>query len=200
MGGPLGAGERHLREIVLFVPADSRATVAIPRGSAVVGEPRLGAPEVEVYFESASPQRRGMRTLADRALSASGRMLEHAVFGGCLLVPSSALIAVGTVDFAEGGIALTGPQSERAVADWLGTARLNHAELRESGVILSDHEVRCPDSPAIATRIDPALLLALIERGGIRPDGEGWCAPDGRRTGAVGDALMWALERIAQGR
>lgn len=96
-------GRPGMREIVLFVPAGSRATAKIPRGSAIVGEPRCGAGEVEIYFESAAPQRRGMRTLADRALSASGRMLECAVFGGCLLVPPSALTVVGTINFAEGG-------------------------------------------------------------------------------------------------
>jgi hypothetical protein len=84
-------------------------------------------------------------------------MLERTAFGGCLLVPSTALVVVGT-------------------------------------------EVTCPETPTAATRIGPALLVALIERGGIKSDGEGWRAPDGRHTGAVGDALMWALERIAQGR
>jgi hypothetical protein len=188
------------REIVLYVPAGGRATERIPRGAAIVGEPRLGSAEVEVYFESARSPRRGMRTLADRALWASGRMLERAVFGGCLLVPPAALVVVGTVNFAEGGIALTGPHSERAVAEWLGTTRLDQGELRESGVLLSGHEVMCPESPTAATRIDSALLFALIDRGGIEPDGEDWRAPDGRRTGAVGDALLWALERIARAR
>lgn len=188
------------REIILYVPAGGRVTERIPRGAAIVGEPRLGSPEVEVYFESAIPTQRGMQTLADRALSASGRMLERAVFGGCLLVPPAALVVVGTVNFAEGGIALTGPHSERAVAEWLGTRHLDRAELRESGALFSGHELMCPESPTAATRIDPALLFALIERGGIEPDGEGWRAPDGRRTGAIGDALLWAPERIARGR
>ena len=52
-------------------------------------------------------------------------------------------------------------------------------------------------SPTAGTRLEPALLYALLERGGIEPDGEGWRAPDGRRTVTVGDALIWALERIA---
>lgn len=54
-------------------------------------------------------------------------------------------------------------------------------------------------SPTAAARLEPALLYALLERGGIEPDGEGWRAPDGRRTVTVGDALIWALERIARG-
>lgn len=193
-------GRPRMREIVLFVPAGSRATAKIPRGSAIVGEPRCGAGEVEIYFESAAPQRRGTRTLADRALSASGRMLERAVFGGCLLVPPSALTVVGTINFAEGGIALTGSQSERAVAEWLGSPQVDHAELRESGTPLSGHEVMSIEPPTTATRLEPALLYALLERGGVEPDGEGWRAPDGRRTGTVSDALMWALEQIARER
>lgn len=95
--------------------------------------------------------------------------------------------------------ALSGPQSERAVAEWLGSPQLDHAELRESGTLLSGHEVMSIEPPTTATRLEPALLYALLERGGVEPDGEGWRAPDGRRTGTVGDALMWALERIARG-
>jgi hypothetical protein len=189
---------RRTREIILYVPAGSRSTARIPRGSAIVGEPRFGAREVEIYFESAAPERRGLRTLADRALSASGRMLERAVFGGCLLVPPKALTIVGTFNFAEGSIALTGPHSERAVADWLGTPQLDQGELRESGSIFAGHELMST-GPTSATHLEPALVYALLERGGIEPDGEGWRAPDGRRTVTVGDALIWALERIARG-
>jgi len=189
---------RRTREIILYVPAGGRSTAKIPRGSAIVGEPRFGAREVEVYFESAAPERRGLRTLADRALSASGRMLEHAVFGGCLLLPPKALTVVGILNFAEGSIALTGPQSERVVADWLGTPQLDQAELRESGSIVAGHELMST-GPISATHLEPALLYALLERGGVEPYGEGWRAPDGRRTATVGDALIWALERIARG-
>lgn len=121
------------RPIVLYVPAGSRSTARIPRGSAVVAQPRCGAHEIEVYFEGAAPGRRGLRTFADRALSASGRLLEHAVFGGCLLVPPTALTVVGVVNFPTGTIELTGPHSQRAVADWLGLPQLAPAELRESG-------------------------------------------------------------------
>jgi hypothetical protein len=39
-----------------------------------------------------------------------------------------------------------------------------------------------------------------MERGGVRLDGEEWVASNGRRTTAVGEALLWALESIAQGR
>jgi hypothetical protein len=190
---------RQTREIVLYVPAGGRSTAKIPRGSAIVGEPRFGAREVEVYFESAAPERRGLRTLADRALSASGRMLEHAVFGGCLLLPPKALTVVGILNFAEGSIALTGPQSERVVADWLGTPQLDQAELRESGSIVAQGHELMSTGPISTTHLEPALLYALLERGGVEPDGEGWRAPDGRRTVTVGDALIWALERIARG-
>ena len=193
-------GQQNPREIVLFVPGGrGRLTARIPRGSAIVGEPRFGANEIEVYFESAAPQRRGMRTLADRALSATARMLERAVFGGCLLLPPTALTPVGILNFAEGSIALTGRQSERAVADWLGASRLNRAELRESGLGLQGYELLSSAPTTTSAQIDAALIYSLLERGGIRPEGEGWRAPDGRRTAVVGDALIWALERIARG-
>jgi len=188
-----------LRPIVLYVPAGGRSTARIPRGSAVVAQPRCGAHEIEVYFEGAAPGRCGLRTLADRAVSASGRLLERAVFGGCLLVPPADLTAVGLVNFSTGTIALTGPHSAKAVADWLGVTQLDSAELRESGSTLAGHKLTAA-AAAIWTRpLEPALLHALLKRGGVERDGEGWRAPDGRRTTAVGDAFVWALERIADG-
>jgi hypothetical protein len=126
-------------------------------------------------------------------------LLERAVFGGCRLVSPADLTAVGLVNFSMGTIALTGPHSARAVADWLGVAQLDPAELRESGSALAGHELTAA-AAAIWTRpVEPALLTALLKRGGVARDGEGWRAPDGRRTTAVGDAFVWALERIAQG-
>jgi hypothetical protein len=187
---------RNMRPIVLYVPAGSRSTARIPRGSALVAQPRCGAQEIEVYFEGAPPGRRGLRTLADRVLSASGRLLERAVFGGCLLVPPAALTVVGTVNFPTGTITLTGPHSARAVANWLGTPYLDPAELRESGGTVASHELT---AAAWTSALEPELLHALLKRGGIERDGEDWCATDGRRTTAVGDALVWALERIAHG-
>lgn len=187
---------RQPTPIVLYVPAGGRSTARIPRGSAVVGQPRCGAPSIEVYFDGAESRRRGLRTLADRAVSASGRLLECAVFGGCLLVPPEALTVVGVVNFSTGQIELTGPHAKRAVADWLGTPQLEPAELRESG-----RTVPGPSDPSGPTwaPIEPALVDALLKRAGVECEGEGWRAPDGRRTTAVEDALTWALERIAQG-
>ncbi len=182
-----------LRPIVLYVPAGGRSTARIPRGSAVVAQPRCGAHEIEVYFEGAAPDRRGLRTLADRALSASGRLLERAVFGGCLLVPPTALTVVGIVNFPTGTIELTGPHSQRALADWLGLPQLTPAELRESGDTIAGN------AATYADQLEPSLLRILLKRGGIKQDGEGWRAPDGRRTTAVDDAFVWALERIAEG-
>lgn len=42
-----------LRPIVLYVPAGGRSTARIPRGSAVVAQPRCGAHKIEVCFEGA---------------------------------------------------------------------------------------------------------------------------------------------------
>jgi len=42
-------------------------------------------------------------------------------------------------------------------------------------------------------------ILALTQRAGIRCDGGGvWIRPDGRRTSAIVEALIWALVAIAE--
>lgn len=118
-------------EFVLYVPSGGySATADIARGSAIVGEPGTGA-EVEVYFEGAIFGQENMRTLADRATHAAGRMLERYATTAARIVPRDALLAVGTFDFDQGRIRLTGSDSERAVAAWLGTPRLDPAELAQ---------------------------------------------------------------------
>lgn len=116
-------------EIVLYVPVGGySATAGIARGSAIVGKPGAGA-EVEVHFEGAIYGQENMRTLADLATHAASRMLEGYTTSASRIVPRDALMAVGTFDFGEGRITLTGADSEGAVAAWLGTLRLDPAEL-----------------------------------------------------------------------
>lgn len=185
------------REIVLYVPTGGYSSTAdIARGSAIVGEPRTGA-EVEVYFEGAIFGQENMRTLADRATHAAGRMLERYATTAARIVPRDALLVVGTFDFHEGCIRLTGSDSERAVAAWLGTPRLDPAELVQGapGWRTAAHAAAVPDVPVAVTR---SLGEALIERAGIgrQPDGT-WVDAEGRRTSAIAEALVWALVAIA---
>jgi hypothetical protein len=190
-----------VREIVLYVPAGGhRATADIARGSAIVGEPRAGAEEVEVYFEGAVFGRENTRTLAERVKHAAARMLERYPTAAARAVPREALLAVGTFDFREGRIWLTGPDSEAAVAAWLGTPRLDPSELAER----PRGRLRMPDAappvPDVSVAVTRSLGEALIERAGIERDAEGrWVAGDGRRTSAVSEALIWALVAIAEG-
>ncbi|HEY0391476.1 MAG TPA: hypothetical protein VGC63_07195 [Solirubrobacterales bacterium] len=52
-----------------------------------------------------------------------------------------------------------------------------------------------PDVPVTVTH---SLGEALIERAGIRRDRHGaWVGPDGRRTSAIAQALIWALVALA---
>lgn len=177
------------REIVLYLPTGGDpATADIVRGSAIVGRPRFRSAEVTVYFEGAIHDQVNVRTLADRASLAAGRMIERYRTVAGREVPCDALTAVGTFDLRGSRIILTGPHAERAVAEWLGMVRLNPAELR-------------PSSGAIGagmTTVDAGLLHELMQRGGVRAEGHEWVASDGRRTSAIGDALLWALESIAR--
>jgi hypothetical protein len=188
-----------MREIVVYVPRGGcSATAGIARGSAIVGEPRAGAAEVEIYFEGAIFGQENMRTLADRATHAAGWMLERYATTATRIVPRDALLAVGTFDFHEGRIPLIGSDSERAVAVWLGTPRLDPAELAQGarGRRAAAHAAAVPDVPVAVTR---SLGEALIERAGIRRERDGaWTDAEGRRTSAIAEALTWALVVIAQ--
>ena len=183
-----------MREIVLYVPSSGySATADIARGSAIVGELRSGAAEVEVYFEGAIFGQENMRTLADRAAHAAGRMLERYATTATRIVPRDALLAVGTFDFREGQITLTGSDSERAVTVWLGTSQLDPAELAQG--------VRGRRTPAprltYRSRSTARLPEALIERAGIHRGGDGtWVRAEAARTSAIAEALTWALVAI----
>jgi hypothetical protein len=187
-----------MREIVLYVPSGGySATADIARGSAIVGALRSGAAEVEVYFEGAIFGQENMRTLADRATHAAGRMLERYATTATRIVPRDALLAVGTFDFREGRIRLTGSDSECAVAAWLGTPQLDPAELIQGapGRRAAAHAPAVPDVPVTVAR---SLGEALIERAGIRRERDGtWVDARGRRTSAIAEALTWALVAIA---
>lgn len=122
-----------MREIVFYIAADGhRATAGIAKGSAIVGQPEPGTDEVTIYFEGAIYGAQNMRTLADRAKHAAGRMVERYPTVATRVVPREALVVVGTFDLREGRILLAGARSERAVAQWLGMTRLDRAELRPS--------------------------------------------------------------------
>lgn len=66
-------------------------------------------------------------------------------------------------------------------------------------------ESLAPDVAVYRTRhktvaVTDSLARALIERAGLeRREAEGcWLAPDGRRTSATAEALLWALVAIAE--
>lgn len=190
------------REIVLYIPAGGhRATAGIPRGSAIVGRPQAEVAEVEIHFQAGGPDHHRRESLADRALIASGRLLEGVDGESSKSVPREALLVVGVFLFGEGRIVLTGKHSVRALADWLGLTRLGRAELRLEGAPqVGVQAVAGTEAQEFSSaRLDPALLWALLERGGVVAEGEEWLDTDGRRTTEVGDALIWALERLARG-
>jgi hypothetical protein len=119
-----------MAEIVVYLPAPGHpATEEIQSGSAIVGRPEPGADTVRVYYEGAFFGQVNMRTLADRAVHACGRLQHDYPTVAAKVVPRDALTVVGTFDPRSGRIMLTGMQSERAVADWLATPDLDPAEL-----------------------------------------------------------------------
>lgn len=121
-------------EIVVYVPSGGfAATEGIASKSAIVGRPERGGDHVKIYFEGALYRPENMKTLADRARHAAGRLEQDYPTVAKRLVPREALVAVGTFDPAQGRILLTGPHSEREVARWLGVDELDPAELNAGG-------------------------------------------------------------------
>lgn len=120
-----------LAEVIVYVPAEGHpATAGIVRGSGIVGRPLED--EVLIYYEGAIYGQVGMERLADRVNYAYLRMRERYPTVAFRVVPRYALVVVGTFDPRGGRILLTGPLSERAVADWIAAAQLDPTELAVS--------------------------------------------------------------------
>jgi hypothetical protein len=91
-------------QIVVYVPGGlDPATAGIARGSAIVGRPTACSDTVRIYFEGAVHGQAGMRTLADRAVHACGRLLDRYPTVAAREVPRGSLVAVGTFDRAAAG-------------------------------------------------------------------------------------------------
>jgi hypothetical protein len=186
------------REVVVYVPAAGhRATAGIARGSAIVGRPDARREDVRIYYEGAVYEQSEMRTLADRAVYACGRMVDGYPTAAVRSIPREALVAVGTFDPTTSEIALTGDQSAAAVAEWLDAPRLDPSELRPG--LEHPLTVRRLADPEINVALNGDLALALIRRSGICREESEWVGPDGRRTSAIAEAVLWALLRIAAG-
>jgi hypothetical protein len=138
-----------------------------------------------------------MRTLADRAVYACGRMVDEYPTAAAMSVPRDALVVVGTFDPDSGEIVLTGEHSVAAVAEWLAMPQLDPSELRRG--LEHPLTVRKLADPEIKVVVNGDLALALIRRSGLRREDGGWVSPDGRRTTAIAEAVLLALLQLATG-
>ena len=83
-------------EIVVYLPAEGHpATDGIGPGSAILGRPEPGADEVRIYYEGARYGQVNMRTLAERAVHACGRLQQSYPTVAARVVPRDALTVVG---------------------------------------------------------------------------------------------------------
>jgi hypothetical protein len=122
-----------LRQIVVYVPADTGDEgLHIARGSGIVGEPKPSSGTVLIYFEGAIYKPVNISTFADRVMHAYYRMTERAPTIAKDRVPVERLIPVGTLDPIRKQVTLTGPESERDLARWLGAENVEPRQLRAS--------------------------------------------------------------------
>lgn len=119
---------------VVFVPREGdRSTKGIRRGSGVVGAPQPGAERVAVYYEGAIYEQPELARLADRVFHAHGRLVENYPTVATMAVARASLVEVGTFDPASGTITPIDAAAEAALAVWLGSERLDPAELTRGG-------------------------------------------------------------------
>jgi hypothetical protein len=185
-------------EVIVYVPAAGhRASAGIARGSAIVGRPDAGREDVRIYYEGAIYGQSEVRTLADRAVYACGRLVDDYPTAAAMSLPRNTLVAVGTFDPTTSEILLTGDQSAAAVAEWLDMRQLDPSELRPG--LENPLTVRKLADPEIKVVVNGSLALELIRRSGLQREESEWVSPDGRRTAAITEAVLWALLRIATG-
>lgn len=127
------ATARLASPFVVFVPQEGAvATRGILPGSGIVGAPNPGAERVAVDYEGARYGQSEMSRLADRVFYAHGRLVEQYPTVARMAVRRDSLVEVGTFDPASGTIAPIDAASEATLAGWLGTEKLDSAELARS--------------------------------------------------------------------
>ncbi|MBS1895472.1 MAG: hypothetical protein JST59_29585 [Actinobacteria bacterium] len=119
---------------VVLVPREGDpSTKGIRRGSGVVGAPQPGAERVAVYYEGAIYDQPELARLADRVFHAHGRLVENYPTVARMAVARASLVEAGTFDPASGTIMPIDAAAEAVLAAWLGSERLDPAELVRSG-------------------------------------------------------------------
>jgi hypothetical protein len=109
----------------LYIPDSSaspelrRKVVMIDPRSAIVGEPSPCGEELLVYFEGNRYRAANIRTFADRAMIAAGRLSERYPTIAQASVPAGALVQVGLFTPAQ-GVEVPDDRSLLAIALWLG--------------------------------------------------------------------------------
>jgi hypothetical protein len=139
---------------------------------------------VRICYEGAVYEQSEMRTLADRAVYACGRMVDGYPTSAAMSVPRESLVAVGTLDPTTSEVVLTDDQSAAAVAEWLETPRLDPSELQPG--LEHPLTVRRLADADLHLVVTGGLALALIRRSVLHREEREW-------------AVVWALLQLATG-
>jgi hypothetical protein len=122
-------------KIAVFVPASTTVPFAalVAAGSAIVG-PAEGseADQVTVYYEGNLYGAANVKTYADRARLAAGRLAASYPTIARAVVPRPALLQVGWFDPENGITLLNDAQGKAALASWLGVEAIEEKELHFS--------------------------------------------------------------------
>jgi hypothetical protein len=113
----------------VYVPAKPNPLLDdIAPGSGIVGKLQDDG-ELLIDFEGNTIGAPSLERYANRVLKAAARQAESYPTRARRLVPAQALVAIGEYDAREQVIRLTGPEAERALAQWLRVTELDHGEL-----------------------------------------------------------------------
>lgn len=127
-------------KLAVFVPANTTMLIAsiVVVGSAIVGPADSDeAEQIAVYYEGNQHGYANVKTYADCARLAAGRLATHYPTIARSVVPRNALRQVGWFDLKAGITLLADVQAKDALASWLGVE------------VIEDHELHFSDESSL---------------------------------------------------
>jgi hypothetical protein len=149
---------------VVYIPVTGEAQAVVAPGSGVVGELREDG-SLRLDFEGNTYGSPALERYANRVLKAAARQAQGYPTRARVEVAPESALAIGEFDSGEQVIRLTGPDSERLLAEWLGVEAVDPGELIARRDYLAELRERT------ASCMPAARGVACLARGTRHPHG-----------------------------